>query len=187
MIEYLTTCPKLLGLLEGFYRTTPAHPPLDAVIVQPVELPKPHYRLLVHDKDMTSTLTDHHREKIVLRVLQQTVAGDRLSRHIVLEIEDTREPVEYGASRIELSVLDDRVRSKVIEGSEPLGGILNDHGVAYNSCPGAFFKVRSNDLMNGLFALVEPHWLYGRCNCLTDRGGRTIAEVVEILPPHNDD
>jgi hypothetical protein len=135
---------------------------------------------------MTSTLTGHHREKIVLRVLQQTVAENTLSRHIILESADTRQPVEYGASRIALGVLNDSVRNKIVEGREPLGGILNDHDVAYDSCPGAFFKVRSNDLMNGLFGLDEPRWLYGRCNCLTDRGGRTIAEVVEILPPHDE-
>jgi len=172
--------------LEGFYRTMPAHPPLDAIIVLPGELPQPQCRLLVHDRDMTSTLTGHYDAKIALRVLQQTVTEEIVSRHIVLESADTRQPVEYGASRIELSVLDDPARSKVIDGNEPLGGILNDHDVAYDNCPGAFFKVRSNDLMNQLFGLDEPRWLYGRCNCLTERGGRTIAEVVEILPPHNE-
>jgi hypothetical protein len=28
-----------------------------------------------------------------------------------------------------------------------------------------------------------PDWLFGRCNCLTDGQGGTVAEVVEILPP----
>ena len=184
MVQFLTTCPKILGLLEGFYRTMPAHPPLDAIIVEPSELPDPQRRLHVHDSDMTSTLTGHHREKIVLRVLQQTSANGSLSRHIVLESAVSHEPVEYGASSIGLDILDDRVRSEVIEGKKPLGGILNEHGVAYSNCPGAFFKVRSNDLMNRLFGLDESNWLYGRCNCLTDSIGRTIAEVVEILPPH---
>jgi hypothetical protein len=162
----------------------PAHPPLDAVVVEPSELPDQQRRLLVHNSDMTSTLTGHHREEILLRVIQRSVENGSLSRHIVLESAISRMPVEYGASNISLHVLDDDVRAEVVEGKKPLGGILNNHGVAYSNCPGAFFKVRSNDLMNRLFGLDGPNWLYGRCNCLTDGIGRTIAEVVEILPPH---
>lgn len=185
MVQFLTTCPKILGLLDGFYRSMPTHPPLDAVVVEPSELPDQQRRLLVHDRDMTSTLTRYHRQKILLRVLQRTLTNGTLSRHIVLESAVSRTPVEYGASNISLAVLDDHVRGEVVEGKKPLGGILNEHGVAYSNCPGAFFKVRSNDLMNRLFELDESTWLYGRCNCLTDSIGRTIAEVVEILPPDN--
>lgn len=182
-IPTLTTCPKILGLLNGFYRLMSANPPMEAFVVPPDELPQPQRGLLVHDRDMTSTLTGHHRARIALRVLKQTVTEHTLSRHIVLESADRHQPVEYGASRIELNIVDDPVRKKIVEGREPLGGVLNDHQVAYDSCPGAFFKVRSNGLMNELFGLDTPQWLYGRCNCLTDPEGRTIAEVVEILPP----
>lgn len=185
MVQFLTACPKILGLLDGFYGRLPTQPPLDAVVVVPSEIPDPQRRLLVHSRDMTSTLTGHHREEILLRELQRTMVDGRLSRHIVLESAVSREPVEYGASSILLDVLDDEVQAEVVEGSKPLGGILNDHGVAYSNCPGAFFRVRSNELMNRLFGLGTSAWLYGRCNCLTDDTGRTIAEVVEILPPHD--
>jgi len=114
------------------------------------------------------------------------MGNGKLSRHIVLECADSLRAAEYGASNISLDVLADAVRAEVVEGSKPLGGILNDHSVTYSNCPGAFFKVRSNDLMNELFGLDEADWLYGRCNCLTDDIGRTIAEVVEILPPHDE-
>lgn len=184
MVQFLTACPKILGLLDGFYRMLPEHPPLDAVVVVPSEMPEQQRRLLVHNTDMTSTLTGHHREKILLRVLQRTMTNGKLSRHIVLESAVSGKSVEYGASSISLDVLDKDVRGEVVEGSKPLGGILNHHGVVYSNCPGAFFRVRSNDLMNKLFGLDESNWLYGRCNCLTDDIGRTIAEVVEILPPH---
>lgn len=186
MVQFLTTCPKILGLLDGFYRTLPTHPPVDAVVVVPSEMPAPQRQLLVHNTDMTSTLGGHHGEKILLRVLQRTMGKGKLSRHIVLESGDSRKPVEYGASNIALDILGEDVRAEVVEGSKPLGGILNDHSVTYSNCPGAFFKVRSNDLMNELFGLDESDWLYGRCNCLTDDIGRTIAEVVEILPPHDE-
>jgi hypothetical protein len=36
--------------------------------------------------------------------------------------------------------------------------------------------------MNEVLALDGPQWLYGRCNCLSNASGETIAEVIEILP-----
>ena len=67
----------------------------------------------------------------------------------------------------------------------PLGAVLACHGLAYRHCPGGFFKIRSNRLIEQSLGLPAPQWLYGRCNCMSDSVGRVVAEVVEILPPFN--
>lgn len=90
--------------------------------------------------------------------------------------------MEYGAIRIALTALGEQARREVIECRIPLGRILTSHGVTHASCPGGFFQVQSNALMNRVLKLDGPRWLYGRCNCLSDASGRVLADVVEILP-----
>jgi hypothetical protein len=178
-----SACPTLLSLLDDFYQAVPGHCLPDASVVDGGDIPEPYRRLLVHNSDMTSTLEKYHGEKIALRVLERKLTSDWLARHIVLEGMDSGRPVEYGAIRINLGALDHEVQEQVFECRDPLGGILNQHGVQYGSCPGAFFRVHSSELMNRVLGLDRPRWLYGRCNCLADLSGRTIAEVVEVLPP----
>lgn len=178
-----TFCPKILTLLETFYALGDESPPEEAVLIEPGQMPEPYRSLLVHQRDMTSTLTNYYRDTIKLRVLDRVFTPGKLSRHVVLECAGTDRPVEYGASRISLDLLDQPARRKILEGRVPLGGILHDFGVRYGNCPRAYFSVRSNGLIGRVFGLEEPRWLFGRCNCLSDRLGRTIAEVVEILPP----
>ncbi len=185
-LPYRTSCPKLLALLGEFYPAVPGLAPVDARVVRPEQIPQPYRRLLVHASDMTSTLSAFHGEDVRLRVLERRLTGEELARHIVLEGGRSRRPVEYGAIRIHLDLLEGPARSEAIRCRTPLGAILNAHGVPYESCPGAFFQVRSTELIDRVFGLDGPRWLYGRCNCLADPSGRSIAEVVEILPPeHN--
>lgn len=180
------TCPKFLALLNEFYAQRPDPPPIEALLVAPEQMPQPQRRLLVHDRDMTSTLEEHHGEPLALRVLERRVDDDIYARHVVLHTVQTQRPVEYGALRVHLPLLDERVRTALFQARQPLGAILNAHGEVYRGCPGAFFRIFSNDLINDSLQLGRSQWLYGRCNCLTDRAGRTIAEVVEILPPEDE-
>lgn len=183
MAQTTKFCPKILSLLETFYALGDQSPPDEAALVHPSQVPQPYRSLLVHDRDMTSTLTHYYDKPMRLRVLDRVFTPGKLSRHIVLECEGSGRPVEYGASRISLDALDEPARRKVLEGRVPLGGILHNFGVSYGNCPRAYFAVRSNGLIGRVFGLEEPRWLFGRCNCLSDRLGNTIAEVVEILPP----
>jgi hypothetical protein len=174
-------CPKFLDVLGRFY---PARgEPLDAELIDPAGMPEPHHGLLVHSGDMTSRLAQFHGERPVLRVLERVVDRGILARHIVLECPSRARPVEYGAARIHLDTLDEPARREVLEGHVPLGGILKGHGVAFHCCPGGYFRIRSNSIIANAFGLTAPHELFGRCNCLWDAFGRTIAEVVEVLPP----
>jgi len=183
MSLYVKTCPKFLGILAAFYDAAPHVQPPDAQLVDALEMPQPYRRLLVHHSDMTSTLEAFHGEKIELRVLERIVSDDRMARHIVLQTKRNRRPVEYGAIRIDLGTLPEGAREEVLQCRNPLGGILNRHGVAHESCPGGFFRIESNGLIGRALRLDGPRTLYGRCSCLTDAEGRPIAEVVEVLPP----
>jgi hypothetical protein len=154
-------------------------------MVMPAAIPEPQRSLLVHQRDMTSTLARFHGEPIELRVLDCKLQGDHYRRHIVLETARSRRPAEYGAIRVNLSLLEASVQTEVLRARGPLGGILTAHGIAFGCCPGAYFKIFSNALIGESLRMDGPEWLYGRCNCLSNGSGRTIAEVVEILPPLN--
>ena len=184
----LRTCPRFLEVLGEFYLSFSEPLPLEAVMVEPGEVPEPYHALLVHQNDMTPTLAAYFGEKINLRVFERERLGDCFRRHIVLEGAQSGRPVEYGAIRIHLDALSETARRQVIECRTPLGAILNSQGVGHRSCPGGFFRIRSNPLIDRVLALDGPAGLYGRCNCLTNGIGQTIAEVVEILPtiPRNE-
>ena len=177
------SCDRFLAVLREFYEDLPEPPPIEAVFVPGESLPQPQRGLLVHIADMTSTLARHHGESIVLNVLHRHEGPQWYRRHIVLETEASRRPVEYGAIRIFLPLLGEAARQEVLAARTPLGAVLARHGLAYRHCPGGFFRIRSNGLMEQALELAMPQWLFGRCNCMSDSAGRVIAEVVEILPP----
>jgi hypothetical protein len=177
------SCHTLLGLLSEFYEDLPERPPLEAAVVDPAGIPQPQRGLLVHYNDMTSTLQNHFGEPIALRVLDRKLDHDCYCRHIVLETAGTQRPAEYGAIRVHLPSLDESARAEVLEGRTPMGKILNGRRLIYRCCPGAFFRLFSNALINQSLRLETSEWLFGRCNCLSGEQGRTIAEVIEILPP----
>jgi hypothetical protein len=176
-------CPKFLALLAEFYGEMALPPPIDALMVLPDAIPQPQRSLLAHDRDMTSTLARFHGEPIELRVLDCKLIGDHYRRHIILETAGSRRPAEYGVMRVNLPLLDETAQAEVLRARGPLGGILTAHGITFRCCPGAYFKIFSNALISESLRLDGPKWLYGRCNCLSDAAGRTIAEVIEILPP----
>jgi len=189
MPQLVSSCPKILGLLSRFCDAARGDRAPQAEMIDAAEVPEPFRTLLVHNRDMTSTLAGYHGEDIALRVLHQEVAGGVVRRNVILEGERSVRPLEYGASQIRLDVLDGPGRAGVLQGRVPLGGILNKLGVPYESCPGGFFRVRPEGQVARALALDAAHAagpLYGRCNCLTCPDGRTIAEVVEILPPDSE-
>jgi hypothetical protein len=177
------SCGHFLALLGEFYESLPESPEIDVVFVSGDAIPQPQRSLLVHLSDMTSTLTRHYDELIELRVLQRHQGPQWYRRHIVLETQSSRRPVEYGAMRILLPLLSVAARQEVLAARTPLGAVLARHGLTYRHCPGGFFRIRSNELIEHSLQLPKPQWLYGRCNCMRDSVGRAVAEVVEILPP----
>jgi len=160
--------------------------PLPAVTrVDGLDMPEPYRSLLVHDQDMTPTLERAHDSNILLRVLRRTLEGNVLSRQVVLIPEGRSAPAAFGAIKIYLQHFPDAAKPTVLEGKQPLGAILRDHGIQHAGHPEAYLHVTADALIHNALGLVEPARLYGRRNSLVDATGRTLARVIDILPPQN--
>ena len=156
----------------------PPHEILDGSAV-----PEPYRTLLVHGGDMTSRLEEFHRAPMTLRVLHREEEGDAYRREVLLCAKDSGLPVEYGAIEIHLDAFAPDLRAQILEGSLPLGGLLNSAGVRYRSEPSAFIKLAPDSVMDAHFDLDGAHTLYGRCNVLLGERGETLARIVEVLRP----
>lgn len=156
-------------------------PPLERV--DPASMPEPYRALLVHERDMTSTLENFHRTGVHLRLVSRKQLGDDYFREVVLMLDETEVPVEFGAIRISIGRFPAAARSAILEERFPLGHILKEYSIAYVSRPKSFVRLASDKLISRLLNLPGVHYLYGRRNSLLDPAGHSLAEIVEILPP----
>lgn len=156
-------------------------PPIEAVEGDAV--PEPYKSLLVHQDDMTPTLEKFHGERIHLAVLSRQQRDDFYFREVVLLLDKTDKPVEFGAIKINLALFPPAARKEILEERRPLGSLLADYIITHTSRPKAFLRIRSDDFINTALRLQGSQWLYGRRNTLWDPQQRPLAEIVEILPP----
>lgn len=174
---------QCLGPLIAFYRRN--NRPLPPVSwISPEQIPQPHRDLLVHDSDMTSTLENFHGESIHLEVLHTDIKHGVLHREVVLLLDSSNRPVEYGAIEIQLDVFPEPWRTEITAGKRPLGALLNASGIAYTSQPAGFFRLPPDDFLIRALNLPSPSdpVLFGRRNTLRKVEGPVLAEIVEILP-----
>ena len=167
--------------------------PLDALyaragVVGPVvkrttaeRMPSPYNSLLVHQNELTSTLERHFGGRVTVRVLASFSRGRSYFRRVLLVLESTGRPVSMGAVRLRLDALSPRIRARILGEKVPLGRILSDARIRYESRPTAFLEVTPNAEMMGVFWMPEPRTLYGRRTELTVADER-IGDIVEILP-----
>ena len=168
--------------LDEFYsRSGTTLPPLDQIDGQAV--PEPYRTLLVHDRDMTSTLENYHGAGIHLRLLGRERKGEDYFREVLLLLEGSERPVEFGAIQIHLDRFPDKAQRDILEERYPLGHVLKDHAIPYVSRPKAFLRIASDKIINALLNLQGAHVLYGRRNTLSNPAGDPLAQIVEILPP----
>jgi len=173
---------NLLFPLDRFYAQ--AALPLPAVSRVPAEeVPDPYGSLLVGQHDMTPTLEAFHGEPIHLRLIDRKLDGDALLRMVVLALDDSAKPVEFGAIRISLPLFPPEARERILEGWTPLGTILATYHVEHASRPQAFVRVVSDSLIEEVLCLNGQDVLYGRRNVLLTPQGGVLADILEILPP----
>jgi chorismate-pyruvate lyase len=149
--------------------------------VDPADIPLPYQSLLVHRNDMTLTLERHFGGRVALRPLSTFREGQWYFRRVLLAQEYTGRPVEMGAIRIKLSAFPARVRAQILKNDVPLGRLLRDSGVRYESRPTVFLQVTPNPEMMGVFWMREPRTLYGRRTEMVQDGTK-IGDIVEVLP-----
>ena len=168
--------------LDEFYaRSGFPLPPLQQIDGE--EVPEPYKTLLVHQQDMTPTLENFHGRRVHLRVLGRECRGEDYFREVVLQLEESDQPVEFGAIKIHLDSFPPAARERILQAHLPLGRILKEFHISYVSHPKAFLRIASDRLISGALQLTGTHRLYGRCNRLSHPQGRPLAEIVEILPP----
>ncbi len=147
------------------------------------ELPEPYRQLLVHERDMTSTLESFHNETIALKVMSRKQRGDHYYREVILVRSRDQKPVEFGAIKINLNLFPPGARRQILEENAPLGRILHEYGIADSSRPKAYLRFKPDAFMQTALQAAKSEWLYGRRNTLLDPQIRPLAEIVEILPP----
>ena len=170
----------LLYPLDLLYERAGVVPPIARRIAAD-RIPFPYKNLLVHQKEMTSTLEGHFGGAMVVRVLSSFSKGPSYFRRVLLTLKETARPVAMGAVRIRLDALTPAVRTRILSQRLPLGRILRDDGIPFHSSPKAFLQVEPNAEMLGVFWMPERQTLYGRRTELKLDGDR-IGDIVEILP-----
>lgn len=159
------------------------HPLPSCEPIEGAEMPEPYRGLLVHHGDMTSRLEAFFGGSIIIEVLHCEHTPEVYRREVVLRIEATGLPVEYGAIEIDLGAFDGEMRRLILEHHLPLGGLLNRFGVRYRSEPKGFLKLGPDAVMQEVFRLPEAREFYGRSNVLLGEEGRTLARIVEVVRP----
>ena len=149
--------------------------------VSPEEIPLPYRSLLAHERDMTPTLEQHYGGRVCLRMLSMFRSGPWYQRRVLLVQEYSGRPVAMGALRIKFDPFTPRIRAEILRHEVPLGRILRDGGVNFESRPRAFLAITPNPEMMGVFWMREPRTLYGRRTDVLISGGK-IGDIVEILP-----
>lgn len=183
MPEAVTEPVSIAYPLDEFYARNGAKPLPPMQAIDAGLLPQPYRSLLVHENDMTSTLENFHGDRVHLKVHARELQGDSYLRAVLLELDETSKPVEFGCIRIYLKQFPPSAREAILRAYRPLGGILREFEIDYLSRPKAFLRVASDPLINELLHLKGAHVLYGRRNTLSDPNGNTLAEIIEILPP----
>jgi len=156
-------------------------PPLDQLDGEAV--PQPYKQLIVHHDDMTPTLEKFYGRDIHLRVLGRRHRAEEYFREVVLLLDGSDQPVEFGAIKINLHLFSAETRKQILEERRPLGHILHEQGIKHSSRPKAYLRLASDKVINEALSLTGAHVLYGRRNTLFDPENRSLAEIVEILPP----
>jgi hypothetical protein len=173
---------NLLFPLDRFY--APAALPLPTVSRIPAEeVPDPYGRLLVGNHDMTPTLEAFHGDRIQLHLIERQRDDDALARMVVLTLDGSARPVEFGAILIHLPLFPPAARERILEGRCPLGTILATYCIEHVSRPQAFLRVTSDTRIEEALCLSGQRLLYGRRNVLLTLQNDILADIVELLPP----
>ena len=173
---------ELLYPLTLFWKTG-GHALPDYEVMDGASVPEPYRKLLVHHGDMTSRLEAFWGGEIVLEVLHREHTPEVYRREVVLHIESSDLPVEYGAIEIDLSAFNGELRRLILEQHLPLGGLLNRFSIRYRSEPKGFIKLGADSVMQRVFRVPDGQEFFGRCNVLLGESDRVLARIVEVLRP----
>jgi chorismate-pyruvate lyase len=146
------------------------------------QLPEPARQLLVHHRDMTSTLASFHGSALGVEVLQQQEFEDMYLREVFLRTTEADRVVEYGIIAVALGPFSGPQRQRIRSGRTPLGGLLHEFRIPFESHPISFFSATTEALAGTRRQALNGAVCFGRFNRLARRGGEPLAWIMEILP-----
>jgi hypothetical protein len=167
----------------SLFRERDDHPLPILQVIDGEVMPDPYRGLLVHRGDMTSRLEEFYRAPMKLRVLHVEQTPHAYRREVILCAQDTGLPVEYGAIEINLDAFAEPLRTAIVEATQPLGGLLNRHGMRYHSEPRAYLRLLPDLTLCRHFGGLAAAAYFGRSNVLLDESGTVLARIVEVLRP----
>jgi hypothetical protein len=105
-------------------------------------------------------------------------------RHIIL-VGENDIPMEVGAIKINISNFPPVAQHMINKSEVPLGTIYKMFEIPHKNKPESYYKVKSDQRINGIFHLEEPTTLYSRLNKQVNPNNELLALALEILPPLN--
>jgi chorismate-pyruvate lyase len=150
--------------------------------IEGASMPEPCRTLLVHANDMTPTLEHHHGSRIHLQVLRSEQQGNEYHREVVLRLDGSDQPVEFGANRVTLDLYPPEARDLILNEYVPLGTILARFNIVHTCHPSAYLRITADALISRELQVPTGCTLYGRRNTLKNPHGRALSDIVEILP-----
>ena len=168
-------------LSELYARTSLALPRME--IISGDAVPEPYRALLVHERDMTSTLERFHAGDIYIHALSSERRNGEYFREVLLHRASDDAPVEFGANCVNLNLFTPEARWMILQEKVPLGRILRDHAIPHTIQVLNFFRVEPDDLICRALNLSAPAPLYGRQAVLCNAAQQRLSQVIEILPP----
>jgi chorismate-pyruvate lyase len=175
--------PYAFPLDEFYARSGLALPRIERVNGE--EVPEPYRTLLVHLNDMTPTLERFHHASIHLEILSREQRGEFYLREVVLRLNGSNRPVEFGANKISLLLYPPRARQMILEERIPLGTVLKECAIEHSTKAKAYFRVVSDELISRVLGVPLGATLFGRKATIFDPQQRPLSEIVEILPLAN--
>jgi len=170
-----------LAPLSHFYATQ-GQTPVQANIIDGIDMPQPYRGLLVHQNDMTPTLEAHHSELLKLYPLHVDSAAGELRRQVCLIGASSGRIVEFGAIRIMLDRFPEEPRLLIEQCAMPLGSILARYEVAHTCHPKAYLQLHAEAEIAEALGAGPGEPLFGRHNIIRNADGDILADIVEILP-----
>jgi len=151
-------------------------------MLPPDRLPAAANRLLVHRRDMTSTLAEFHGSDLRVDILQEAEAEDYYLREVFLRAIATGAIVEYGVIAIAMARFSSEQQTEIRTGGTPLGGLLHRFHMPFESAPVGFFSIPADKRAGTRLAAFDHGACHGRFNHLATPAGEPIAWIMEILP-----
>jgi chorismate-pyruvate lyase len=181
--DALDQTPDLVGKLLAAWTAgqreggSPGLVPLSTV-------PPPFRHLLNQNRGMTAVLSEHWGSAPTVRVLRQAVTADggTLTRDIVMVVGPEQQPIQLASIRIALDEFTQDFVSRLQQGGEPFGHLLQRNGIAFDVEVLGYLRLQARGAWADEGRVSAGTLLFGRVGRLWRTDGHLLAETVELLP-----